>query len=64
MFNIIARIKEKMRQSKVRQEIEYQRLEEEYRERVKKEISKMVHDMFQQDKEDKEGQYFLIPRLH
>lgn len=54
IFNIAARIKEKIRQSNIKWELEKQRLEEEYRERSKKSISKMVHDMFQQDKEDKE----------
>lgn len=54
MFNIIARIKEKIRQSNIKWELEKQRLEEEYQERSKKAISKMVHDMFQQDREDKE----------
>ena len=51
--NIISRIKEKIRRMKIQQELEYQRLEEEYRERSKKEISKMVDDMFRQDEEDK-----------
>ena len=52
--NIISRIKEKIRLMKIQQELEYQRLEKEYHERFKKFISTMVHDMFQQDKEDKE----------
>jgi len=43
-----------MRQGEIQREKEYQRLEEEYHERFKKFISTMVHDMFQQDKEDKE----------
>lgn len=54
MFNIIARIKEKIRQSKIKWGLESQRLKEASNERSKKAISKMVHDMFQQDKEDKE----------
>lgn len=52
--NIISRIKEKMRRMKIQQELEIQRLRDESNEHFKKFISTMVHDMFQQDKEDKE----------
>ena len=59
MFNIVARIKEKMKQWEIQREKEYQRLKEESDERFKKFISTMVHDMFQQDKEDKEEFGFI-----
>lgn len=52
MFNAIPRIKEKIKQIKIQHEVEYQRLEQEYLERSKKEITKMVHDMFRQSEED------------
>src|SRR3989338_10011242 len=54
MLNVIARIKDKMRQWEIHQKVEIQRLRDESDERSKKFISTMVHDMFRQRAEDKE----------
>lgn len=59
MFSIIAHIKEKIRQSKIKWELESQRLKEESCERSKKAISKMVDDMFRQDEEDEKEFGFI-----
>ena len=53
MLNFISRIKERFKQYKIQQEIEHKRLWDEYQEKSKKSIEKMIHDMFQQDDEDK-----------
>ena len=53
MLNFISRIKDKFREWKIQQEIEYQRLKKESDERFKIFVKEMVHDMFQQDEEDK-----------
>ena len=51
--SIVSRIKEKMKQWEIQREKEYHRLKEESDERFRTFISEMVHDMFQQDEEDK-----------
>ena len=51
-LNIVAHIKDKLRQWEIQREIEYQRLKEEYQERSKKFLSTMVDEMFRQDAED------------
>ena len=53
MLNFVSRIKDKFREWKIQQEIEYQRLKKESDERFKIFVKEMVHDMLLQRKEDK-----------